>query len=328
MSVDLTTSRIRDGTVDGLFAGGQSLATGGRQRRGQSQMNRFVQLLVTAATALAVLFIMPGAALASVPLTCTFSTSAISSAPLQETVTLDCSGSNPAWDHVDDASLVGPATVNFYSGNDLNWTKTVTVPTAGKYKLRITITTQSMAGPVTGTSTCCGTTVYAANPTPAPTPVVTPPPATPRPVVTPPPATPRPVVTPPPATPRPVVTLPPVVPTAEPVPTAVPTASNSPLPSPSEVPTASVLPTESPRPSASPPGNTTPELTASPTVTSAPILATTSPHRGSGSTPALAWGGLIALGSAIVFLILLVLRRKRRSSHQAAFGPRSAALRS
>ena len=269
-------------------------------------MNRFVQLLVTAATALAVLFIMPGAALASVPLTCTFSTSAISSAPLQETVTLDCSGSNPAWDHVDDASLVGPATVNFYSGNDLNWTKTVTVPTAGKYKLRITITTQSMAGPVTGTSTCCGTTVYAANPTPAPTPVVTPPPAT----------------------PRPVVTLPPVVPTAEPVPTAVPTASNSPLPSPSEVPTASVLPTESPRPSASPPGNTTPELTASPTVTSAPILATTSPHRGSGSTPALAWGGLIALGSAIVFLILLVLRRKRRSSHQAAFGPRSAALRS
>jgi hypothetical protein len=257
-------------------------------------MNRLVQLAVTAATALAVLSIAPGAAQASVPLTCGFVTSAIGSEPLQATVTLNCPGYAAGDAEVDDASLIGPATVSFYSGSDLEWTKTVAVPTAGRYKLSITITFNSDAGPITGTSTCCSFTVYGVAATPT-SPPVTPRPATPR------PATPR-SETPRPATPRPAI------PTATPVSTAAPSPSDS----------SSASPTEVPSPSASPSQFSPPEITASPTATDPPRLVTTSLDRGSDSTPALALGGLIALGLATVFLVLLVLWRKRGSRRLAA----------
>src|ERR1035437_3288811 len=103
-------------------------------------MSRLSGLLFLAVVALVALVITPTPALAAVPIGCTFHTSSISSAPLQATVTVNCPGMAAGEAQIDDASLTGLATVHFYSGPDLQWTKIVTVPTAGYYLLSITIT--------------------------------------------------------------------------------------------------------------------------------------------------------------------------------------------
>jgi LPXTG-motif cell wall-anchored protein len=180
----------------------------------------------------------------SFPFSCSFHTSAKSTVPLVATVQVSCPGTTIPGEKIDNASLIGPATVLFYAGTDFNWTKNVSVPLAGTYQLQITGTSATADGGfVTGTSTCCSVQVYGGPVvTPAPTapPVITPAPTTP-PVVTPrPTATPRPIVTPVPVvTPAPVITPAPVV---TPIPTRAPTTIPTVTPTPAVSPTPAIAP--------------------------------------------------------------------------------------
>lgn len=289
-------------------------------------MNRFVQLFITVCAALILLSISPATTFANVPISCTLGLSSTSLYPLQVTATLSCPGYSSAYHNVDNASLVGPNTINFYSGNDLDWTKTVTVASAGIYTLSVTITSQFTDGPVTGITTCCKVTVYDAVPTPPPTPVatpapvitpapITPRPATPAPVITPRPAAPRPatprpatpalVITPRPATPAPVITPAPVTPasvatTAPSVITASPIAADSPTITLPAVPSPTVSATVAPSP--------TTTASASPLVAPGP----TTTAGGSDAGIILVLSALVVLGLlGLLGLIVLLLRRRQ-----------------
>lgn len=261
-------------------------------------MRRLVRTLLIATTALTLLVIAPAAALASVPANCTFDTLSISSTPLQVAATMDCPGYAAGAVTIDDASLIGPATVHFYSGADFAWTKNVTVPTAGTYKLSVTATLNSDGGPVTGTSTCCSVKVYGADPTAPPAPVITPAPVAPGPVTTPRPGTPRP-------------------PTSASTDSPQPSGSPSAGPSDSPGAAANASPSAPPEPTGSPPA--TPDPTASPPASQAPAITGAPPAGGTDPMLILALVGLAALGLlalAGLFLLLLGKRRRRRQSAQ------------
>ena len=256
--------------------------------------------------ALAILAIGPRTVIAAVPEDCMWGAHADSDHPLTAKISETCA--DPADSHVDDASLIGPATVSFYSGPDTEWTKTVTVPVAGIYHLSVTITFQSMAGPITGTSTCCSVTVYDAAPTDPPAPTAAPTqPATPRPVANP---TPRPVSTPKNLTRTPAATA---------------AVSNTPDESPSASASDSLAPSQSTSPPPSP--SATPAASASPTdattqPSAAPLADPAASTNGSGSEiPTGALGVAAALALMFVFVVLLSRRRKRRHGGENASDP-------
>ena len=236
----------------------------------------------------------------SFPISCVFSDSAKSTKPLVVTVKLSCGSIGPGDSAtIDDASLVGPATVHFYSGTELNWTKDVQVPAAGIYQLSVSATVLYSQGiTVSGTNVCCSVQAYgvaAATPTREP-----PPPVAPAPV-----STPR----PPARTPKPKP-----APAATPTPTATPTATPTPSPSPADTPqptptVASAPPSAAPSPSveftlsppASPPSSTIPAAAG-----------TTGNQDPSGVSPLLLSGAVAAILAVLVLLLLLGLVKRRR----------------
>ena len=249
------------------------------------------------------------------PFTCTFHTSAKSTAPLIETVKVSCLG-NPNLSNTLAASLIGPTTVAFYSGNSLSWTKNVSVPVAGTYQLQITGTAQdSQMNTITGTTTCCSLSVYDGPAvTPAPTAAPTAPVSTPKPtpVSTP---KPTPVSTPKPTpitTGHPVVTTAPL-PAVTPAPTEVPTAAptGTPSPSPSVSPAATPTGTPSLNPSASPAASSTLGVTP-------PVASIASPPVApvSSMTSSTAWLFLALLVALVVEagIIALVLYRHQKEA--------------
>ena len=243
----------------------------------------------------------PVAADGPFPMTCTFSDSAKSTKPLVVTVKLSCSGTNEYGSTVD-ASLIGPATVDFYSGTNLSWTTAVQVPVAGVYQLSITATARYSDGSSSsGTYVCCSVQAYpadAATPTPQPTPPATPPPAST-------PAPPAPTPKPKPA------------PAATPAPTATPAETATPSPSPTDTPqptpaVGSAPPSAAPSPSA----ELAPSPSASPSSSPTPAPASTGGTQDPSSvSPYLVAGAVAAILAVLVLLLLLGLvkwRRRRR----------------
>lgn len=273
-----------------------------------------MRTLFAAVVALGLLVIVPGRALADVPDACHWHLHTDSSIPLTATVIETCA--NSAWDYVDDASLVGPATVSFYSGPATEWTKTVTVLVAGEYTLSVTITKQTMAGPITGTTILPGTvTVYGAEDTATPTPApVATPSLTPTRVPTQ-QATPLPVVDP---TSQPVGTPK----NLTPVPAAISTASDTPGQSPPASASDSVVLSQS----TSPPPSPSATLTASAFPTAATATPATAPLTDP-ATPTGVYGAQVpipafavaaALALMFVLVVLLFRRHKRRHWSESA----------
>lgn len=266
----------------------------------------------------------PVAADGSFPMNCTFSDSAKSTKPLVVTVKLSCSGTNEYGSTVD-ASLIGPATVQFYSGTNLSWTTAVQVPVAGVYQLSISATARYSDGSSdSGTYVCCSVQAYAADaatPTPQP-----PPPATPSPVPTPPPpATPPPASTPAPPAPAPTP-KPKPAPAATPARTATPAETAAPSPSPTDPPQptpnmASAPPSVAPSPSA----ELAPSPPASPSSSPSPAAASTTGSQDPSSvSPYLLAAAVAAILAALVLLLLLGLvkrRRRRRDDLPGQTGP-------
>ena len=257
-------------------------------------MARIFPIFSALALALTLLVFVPKTVFAAVPVDCAWKTSATTDVLLTATVSETC-GADPAYTNMD-AYLTGPTAVHFYSGSNTDWTKTVKVPVAGTYKLSVTITIQTQAGPQTGTSTCCSVVIYDAAPTPTPAPTAAPT-AVPTKAPTPPPAS---HTTPAPArTPK---TPPAVGSTATPVVSASPIATDSPTPSDSP----SAAPSDSP--------SATPSDSAAPAVTPANVspAGPVSPVEGSGDGTALAIviGAAVLIGLAALFALFLIRRRK------------------
>ena len=264
-------------------------------------MTRILQGCAALVLALAFGAAVPGT-IAGVSATCSWGTSARSDQPLYVQVRETCS--DPADTHVDDAALVGPATVHFYSGPDTEWIKMVRLPLAGTYELTVTFTVQMEGRPVTGTGTCCSILVYgeASTPTPAPTEAPTAPPSV-RPTARP---TARPT-TRPTATKRPTLVT--STATAESVTataaeSATVSASASPPPAPASVAT---LATRMP---AATPSSTTPWPEPA------------APSGGPGSMAQLAGLGAAGLlGLSALSSVLMVAHRKRRKTDKPAIAP-------
>jgi hypothetical protein len=241
----------------------------------------------------------PVAADGSFPLNCVMSDSATSTKPLVVTVKLSCGSVAPGDSAtIDDASLIGPATVPFYSGTDIDWTKDVQVPVAGIYRLSVSGTVLYSQGiSDSGTTVCCSVQAYgpaAATPTPEP-----PHPATPAPVST--PAPPAPPPKPVPATPAP---------TATPIETASPSSTPTGTPQPSPT-TASAVPSASAQAALGP--------SAAPSSSPMPAAGGTGNQSTSGVSSALL-PAAVASALALVLLVLLVfvVRRGRRHDDQRA----------
>ena len=247
----------------------------------------------------------------SFPMACFFSDSAKSSKPLVVTVNLSCPGTNEFGSTIDDASLIGPATVHFYSGTNLSWAGDVDVPVPGVYQLSISATARFSNGySSSGTDVCCSVQAYGAA---AATPTLEPPP----------PVAPAPASTPAPPAPTP---KPKPAPAATPAPTAAPTATATPSPSPTDPPQptssmASAPPSVAPSPSV--------EVASSPPASpsSSPIPAAASgggSQDPSGVSPYLLAGavaGVLAILALLLPLGLVKRRRRRRDGLSGQNGP-------
>jgi hypothetical protein len=236
----------------------------------------------------------------SFPLSCIFHDSATSTKPLVITVHISCGGNGDPNATIDDASLIGPATVHFYSGTNINWTGDVQVPAVGTYQLRVTATYSDPGyPPASGTSVCCSVQAYGAA---AATPTSEPPP----------PVAPAPVSTPRPPAPTP---KPKPAPAATPAPTATPTSTATPSPSPTDTPHPTETVASSP-PSAAP--SPPAEVASSPpaSASNSPIPAaagTTGNQDPSGVSPYLLAGAVAAiLAVPVLFMVLVVGRRRKR----------------
>ena len=240
----------------------------------------------------------------SFPLTCLMSDSATSSRPLVVTAKLSCLGNGSPKATIDDASLIGPATVHFYSGTNLSWTMDVQVPVPGVYQLSISATARySIGDPISGTTVCCSVQAYgAAAATPPPEP---PPPVTPAPVST--PRQPAPTPKPKPA------------PAATPAPTATPTATATPSPSPTDTPQPTPTVVGAPPSVApSPPAEVASSPPASPSSSPIPVAASTTGNQDpSGVSPYLLAGAVAAILAVLVLLVLVVKRRRRQRDRPA-----------
>lgn len=256
------------------------------------------------------------------PFTCTFSDSAKSTKPLVVTVKLSCGGNNTTGNTVDDASLIGPATVHFYSGTDFNWTMDVQVPVPGVYQLSLSGTARyPEGGSDSGTTVCCSVQAYgaaAATPTPQPPPPATPPPAS---TPAPPAPTPKPKPAPPAPTPKPKP-----APAATPAPTATPAETAAPSPSPIDTPqptptVGSAPPSAAPSPSA----ELAPSQPASPSSSPTPAPASNAGTQDPSSvSPYLLAGAVAAILAVLVLLLLLGLVkrwRRRRDGLPGQNGP-------
>jgi hypothetical protein len=260
----------------------------------------------------------PVAADGEFPFTCSMRTSSRSSKPLVVTTKLSCVGNGVDTTQVS-ASLIGPATVPFYSGHSINWEEDVAVPVAGIYQLEISASDIGPTGdPVSGTYICCSVQAYgaaAATPTPQPPPPATPPPAS---TPAPPAPTPKPKPAPPAPTPKPKP-----APAATPAPTDTLAETATPSPSPTDTPqptemVASAPPSAAPSPSAevasSPP--------ASPSNSPIPAAASTAGNQDpSGVDPYLLAGAVAGVLAILVLLVILVVLARRRKRHDRSPEP-------